>query len=143
MHVMSACVLVYMRRATVAVIFALLALSLPSAALGASSPLVPGSGYLALGDSVTFGYEEAAVVPPPNYSDAASFLGYPEQIANMLHVNVVNAACPGETSSSLINPKAVSNACENTLGKPGGYRTRYPLHVHYSGSQLAFAVMHR
>ena len=56
-------------------------------------------------------------------------------------MKVVNAACPGETSSSLIDNTAQSNGCENTPGKGNvGYRTLYPLHVSYSGSQLAFAV---
>lgn len=104
------------------------------------APVTPGSGYLALGDSVTFGYEEPAVVPAPNYHNAASFLGYPEQLGPQLKLKVTNAACPGETSSSFINPKAVSNGCENTLGKPAGYRRQFPLHVRYRGSQLAFAV---
>jgi hypothetical protein len=36
-----------------------------------------GSGYLALGDSVTFGYEEPQVVPAPNYADASSFTADP------------------------------------------------------------------
>src|SRR5436305_6696536 len=76
-------------------------------------PLAPGTRYLALGDSVTFGYEEGGVTPKPNYHDAASFIGYPEQIAREIHVKVANAACPGETSSSLIDPKAQSYACEN------------------------------
>jgi lysophospholipase L1-like esterase len=101
----------------------------------------PGSTYLALGDSVTFGYEEPTVVPAPDYADAASFLGYPEMMGSALHLKVVNAACPGETSASLINASAPSNGCENS---PGGgsnnYRTLHPLHVKYSGSQLAFAV---
>ncbi len=105
------------------------------------APLTPGSRYLALGDSVTFGYEEAGVVPAPNYKNAASFFGYPEQFGSQLHVNVANAACPGETSSSLINAHAQSNGCENTPGtSTGGYRTVYPLHVHYTGSQLAYAL---
>jgi hypothetical protein len=30
-------------------------------------PAVPGSRYLALGDSVTFGYREPTTVPAPNY----------------------------------------------------------------------------
>jgi hypothetical protein len=52
-----------------------------------------------------------------------------------------NAGCPGETSSSLINASAISNGCENTLGKTAGsYRRLYPLHVSYKGSQLAFAL---
>jgi lysophospholipase L1-like esterase len=105
------------------------------------SPVTRGSGYLALGDSVTFGYEEQTVVPTPNYADASSFLGYPEQLGSELHLTVANAACPGETSSSLIDPTAQSNGCENTPGKGNvGYSTMFPLHVHYTGSQLAYGV---
>ena len=105
------------------------------------TPISEGSAYLALGDSVTFGYEEPQVVPAPNYADAASFIGYPELLGSELHLTVANAACAGETSSSLINTAAQSNGCENTPGKGNvGYRSLYPLHVHYTGSQLAFAV---
>jgi lysophospholipase L1-like esterase len=104
-------------------------------------PVAPGSRYLALGDSVTFGYMESNVVPAPNYHNAASFFGYPELAGDALHLKVANAACSGETSSSLINPKAQSNGCENSPGHPGvGYRTQFPLHVKYKGSQLAFAL---
>jgi lysophospholipase L1-like esterase len=99
-----------------------------------TSPLTRGSEYLALGDSVTFGYQEPTTVPAPNYHDAASFLGYPEQIAKQLHVKVTNLACPGETSGSLINVHNPSLACENS------YREDFPLHVRYSGSQLSTAV---
>jgi lysophospholipase L1-like esterase len=122
----------------------LLALPAAGAATRASraqiQPVVPGSRYLALGDSVTFGYMEPNVVPAPNYHDASSFFGYPQQFGAQLRVNVANAACPGETSSSLISQKAISNGCENEVGKPGGYRTLYPLHVRYKGSQLAYAL---
>ncbi len=99
-----------------------------------SSPLTRGSVYLALGDSVTFGYQEPNTVPPPNYKNPASLPGYPELIARDLHVRVANLACPGETSASLINVKAQSNGCENA------YRKAYPLHYSYKGSQLAAAV---
>jgi lysophospholipase L1-like esterase len=104
-------------------------------------PVVSGSQYLALGDSVTFGYMEAQVVPTPNYHDAASFPGYPEQLGAELHLHVANAACPGETSSSLVNAAGPSNGCENNpTHSPANYRTNFPLHVAYKGSQLAFAV---
>jgi lysophospholipase L1-like esterase len=103
------------------------------------APITRGSTYLALGDSVTFGYEEAQVQPAPDYSDASSFLGYPEQMGSALHLNVVNAACPGETSASLIDATAPSNGCENSPGGGPFYRMN-PLHVSYSGSQLAFAI---
>ncbi len=104
-------------------------------------PVSAGSGYLALGDSVTFGYEEPTVVPAPNYHNALSFLGYPEMLGSELHLRVANAACPGETSSSLIRASAQSNGCENVPGGSGvSYRKEFPLHVHYSGSQLAYAI---
>jgi lysophospholipase L1-like esterase len=111
-----------------------------AAILGPGTAFTPGSRYLALGDSVTFGYLENTVVPTPPYHDQAYFLGYPEHLATELHAKVVNPSCPGETSASLINARAQSNGCENSLGAKVGYRTLYPLHVAYKGSQLAFAV---
>jgi lysophospholipase L1-like esterase len=117
----------------------------PAGAAG-GAPLAPssvtaGSRYLALGDSVTFGYEESAVVPHPDYMKASTFLGYPELLARELHLTLANPSCPGETSASLINPHAQSNGCENVPGNPhAGYRTLFPLHVHYKGSQLAYAL---
>ena len=107
----------------------------------ARAPVTAGSHYLALGDSYSFGYEESGVVPAPNYHVPSSFVGYPELLASELHLKVANAACPGETSASLINPAAQSNGCENTPGNGSvGYRRSYPLHVHYRGSQLSFAL---
>jgi lysophospholipase L1-like esterase len=97
--------------------------------------------YLALGDSVTFGFEESEVRPPPDYEDAASFHAYPEFVGDALHLRTRNAACPGETTSSFIDPNAPSNGCENVYpNSSGGYRTAFPLHVSYEGSQLSFAV---
>jgi lysophospholipase L1-like esterase len=123
-------------------IAAMLGLSCPaSAARLKAPPVVAGSRYLALGDSFVFGYEESEVVPAPNYHVPASFIGYPEILASELHLTVANASCPGETSSSLINPAAQSNGCENIPGHPNvGYRLLFPLHVRYRGSQLSFAL---
>jgi lysophospholipase L1-like esterase len=104
-------------------------------------PVVPGSQYLALGDSVTFGYMEATVVPAPNYANAASFPGYPEQLGSRLRLSVANAACPGETAASLVNASAPSNGCENSPSHKTADNYRiHPLHVNYKGSQLAFAL---
>ena len=106
------------------------------------TPVTPGAGYLALGDSVSFGYEEARSFRRPTTRTPSSFLGYPEMLGSELHLKVANAACPGETSSSLINATAQSNGCENTPSMANvGYRTLFPLHVKYSGSQLAYAVV--
>ena len=104
------------------------------------APVHSGSGYLALGDSVAFGYREPANPPTPNYFDAASFVGYPEDVAADLSLRVANAACPGETSASLINAAAPSNGCERSATGGPGYRTAFPLHVNYNGSQLHYAV---
>ncbi len=109
----------------------------PTSELASKPP--PASDYLALGDSVTFGYREQANLPTPDYSDAASFVGYPEDVGAALGLNVANAACPGETSTSLVEPNVLSNGCENSPGGPG-YRTGSPLHVSYSGTQLQYAL---
>lgn len=106
-----------------------------------AKPVVPGSGYLALGDSVTFGYQEPQVVPAPDYANAASFANYPDLLGQELHLTVANLACPGETTSSFIDTTALSNGCENTLGNTSeSYRSTYPLHYQYSGSQLSAAI---
>ncbi|HTR70935.1 MAG TPA: SGNH/GDSL hydrolase family protein [Mycobacteriales bacterium] len=112
-------------------------------------PVVAGSRYLALGDSVVFGYRESNSIPAPkSYANAKKFVGFPEDVAANLGLKLTNAACPGETTASFLNTKAQSNGCENTFDKnasgpvPGGYRTAYPLHAKYkssSQSQLAFA----
>src|SRR5205823_3804245 len=118
------------------------AAAIPAAA-GASAPKVsPGSRYLAVGDSVTFGFQEAQIQPPPNYTKPSTLQGYPERLGAALHLRVTNAACPGETSSSLVNATGPSNGCENSPppNQNTGYRRSFPLHVSYKGSQLSFAV---
>jgi lysophospholipase L1-like esterase len=103
-------------------------------------PVTQGSNYLALGDSVTFGYEEPNSVPTPDYTTASNFTGFPEVVASDLGINDANAACPGETSSSFIDDTAQSNGCETEPNGSPGYRAAYPLHVTYGGSQLKYAV---
>ena len=85
-------------------------------------------GYLALGDSVPFGF--SPLVSP---SDADGFVGYPEDLAGMLDIGVKNAACPGETSGSLISTVAPDNGCQF-------FRSIGRLHVNYKGSQLGYAL---
>jgi len=119
------------------------AVSLTSALPAAAAPLggAGGSGtYLALGDSVAFGYVPPNAVPPPNYLDPSSFVGYPEDVAQALHIPVANASCPGETTASFYIPGAQSNGCENSPGSSVGYRTEFPLHVQYAGTQMLYAL---
>jgi lysophospholipase L1-like esterase len=112
----------------------------PATAAAVVQPVQPGVEYLALGDSVAFGYRPPAVTPPEDYFDASNFVGYPEDVATAIPLVLSNAACPGETTASMITPGAQSNGCENSIGSPIGYRALFPLHVEYSGTQLSYAV---
>jgi lysophospholipase L1-like esterase len=112
------------------------------AATSAPPPVHTGAAYLALGDSVPFGFREPTNLPQPDYPHPKTLTGYPELVAKDLNLRLKNAACPGETTSSFINVHAQSNGCENVV--PGSttppYRPNFPLHAKYAGSQLAFAV---
>ena len=99
-----------------------------------ASAVAPTTPYLALGDSITFGYVSN---PPPGYgsdpyADAGNFAGYPTYVGAATDMNAVDAACPGETSTSLITPGTPDAGCT-------AYRGSHPLHVAYAGSQLNFA----
>lgn len=123
---------------------AALVLAISAGAGAASADPVTGSAengtYLALGDSVAFGYRPPASVPTPDYTDPHSFVGYPEFLAQQLDEHVANAGCPGETSTSLLVAGAPSFGCENEPGSTVGYRTLFPLHVGYDGTQIDYAI---
>jgi lysophospholipase L1-like esterase len=87
-----------------------------------------GHPYLALGDSVTFGFS-----PLLDRSNASNFIGYPDIVAQRLNVEDVNPACSGEATGSFISLTGLDNVC-----RP--YRAFFPLHVKYTGTQLQFAV---
>jgi lysophospholipase L1-like esterase len=97
----------------------------------------PGRTYLALGESVAFGFIGNA---PTLYPDPDNFVGYPELIADDWRLRLLNASCPGETTASFIDADDQSNGCNNSLGSDIGYRDRFPLHVDYEGSQLDYAL---
>jgi len=89
---------------------------------------------------VAFGYVPPDAVPAPNYQSANSFVGYPEDVGQALRLGVWNASCPGETTASMLEAGAQSNGCENSLSGSPGYRTLYPLHVQYQGTQMEYAL---
>jgi lysophospholipase L1-like esterase len=105
-----------------------------------------GNTYLALGDSLTYGYHQAQFkseypnINPANYSD-----GYATDFANILKIanrnlTFINDGCPGETSETFINGSGIPGYC---AGGPTG--TPFPqvwLHHPYAegGSQLADAL---
>jgi lysophospholipase L1-like esterase len=90
------------------------------------------SHYLALGDSVPFGYSPLLVQPGV---DPDVFVGYPQLASRLFdpEMKLVNASCPGETSTSLITGMRPDNGCQDYRQFIG------PLHVTYSGSQLSYA----
>lgn len=95
----------------------------------------PNYTYLALGDSISFGYNPT--VPP---TPATNFTGYPEIVAVDLNLPLgeVNASCPGQTSGSFLTG-APDNGCENNGDVPG-FKAAYGLHAAYTGTQINFAL---
>jgi len=90
-----------------------------------------GHGYLALGDSVPFGFNPDRSL----WSNANNFTGYPELVARQLNIEDTNATCPGEATGGFLSLAGFDNGCQ-------GYRffLREPLHVMYPGTQMAFAL---
>jgi lysophospholipase L1-like esterase len=93
--------------------------------------------YLALGDSVVFGFINNAGFA---YVNPANFIGFPDYAARALRLTDFNAACPGETTGSYLSASAQDNGCKL-------FRSLAPLHIQYSGTQssyaLAFLATHR
>jgi hypothetical protein len=87
-----------------------------------------GHSYLALGDSVPFGFS-----PLLNPSNVLKFVGYPEIVAERLNTEDVNATCPGEATGGFLSLSGTDNVC-----RP--YRGGAPLHVSYSSTQMTFAT---
>ncbi|MGA2164138.1 MAG: SGNH/GDSL hydrolase family protein [Solirubrobacteraceae bacterium] len=113
------------------------------AAAGPAAPSRPGfrspvpTSYLALGDSLAFGYSQGKfdeLYPEENPADYET--GYVNDFANVLKLfdpglQIVNDGCPGETTESFIKG-------------PCAYQLEFPLHHPYAGgpdsSQLSDAV---
>ena len=95
--------------------------SVVHAAPASTSPLVgPKSYYLALGDSLAFGYQ-------PNFSFSHSYPAqwYSNNLSKHNVKSYTNYGCNGETSATFVN---------------GGCPYSYLLHNYYAGSQLNAAV---
>jgi hypothetical protein len=88
--------------------------------------------YLALGDSVPFGFINQAGF---QYVNAENFVGYPDWAGIGLGLSDADAACPGETSGSFLSSQAPDNGCRL-------YRQHAPLHVNYgsAATQSAYAT---
>ena len=66
----------------------------PATAAADVQPVHAGVDYLALGDSVAFGYRPPAVTPPADYLDASNFVGYPQDLATGIPLTLSNAPVP-------------------------------------------------
>ena len=92
------------------------------------APLESASGtYLALGDSVAFGFNPLVDLRSQQVS------GYPELIAEARGLEITNLACPGEATGGFVSSNGADNHCREN-------RKAYPLHVAYDGTQLQAAV---
>jgi lysophospholipase L1-like esterase len=102
----------------------LVALAVPATAGASGRPIE----YLALGDSLAFGYS-----PYGEPADPAGYVNYADMTARSLRDRLTNAACPGETSSHFIDLEGPDHGC-------GVWRFGFgaPLHVDYTTSQLDF-----
>ena len=91
--------------------------------------------YLALGDSVAFGFNPHIPYTKLTVS-SGDFVGYPESTANADGLDLTNASCPGETTGSFLDASQPDNGCHT-----GPKYDRY-LKVNYEGApnQMAFAL---
>lgn len=107
------------------------------------APLFGGNAknvtYLALGDSIAFGFDPTLLPSQPNQPlpTPDQFIGYPERVADFEQLlrskRELNAACPGETSGSFLLLGALDNGCQ-------GFKAAVGLHSDYTGSQVDFSI---
>src|SRR5262249_2467882 len=125
-----------------AVLLALSALAFASTASAAKSK----ANYLALGDSLAFGFsqqlfnENQKLGEPPTafeHGYANDYFAFMPGSANTLF----NNGCPGETTDSMIGNGPLSAVMEKSLGTTGEsacayhYKSGLPLHNEYGGSK--------
>ena len=99
----------------------LLTLAVAGCAAGSNAPT--GQTVLALGDSIAFGYN-----PATDKNDPSSFVSYGQLFAEASGRDIVNMACGGETSGSLISRTAPDNGCHD-------WRSKHPLHFDYAAQR--------
>ncbi|MHB8491011.1 MAG: SGNH/GDSL hydrolase family protein [Solirubrobacteraceae bacterium] len=115
-------------------------------AAGASSI---GNTYLALGDSLAYGFHEAQFAEEfPNVKPETFDQGYVDDFGHFLSlihpgITVINDGCPGETTESMIHGSGVPGFC---AGGPHGSLFPYVWlhHPYHASSQLAdaLAILH-
>jgi lysophospholipase L1-like esterase len=133
-----------MRLSTFAVAFASSLAAGCGAQVGSDGSAVAESAkqpapYLALGDSIAFGYSPVIPYTQANI-DAGKFVGYPELVAAARGLALSNSACPGETTGSFVDPTQPDNGCHTHVAGEPDSPYDAALKVHYTGSQLDYAL---
>ncbi len=98
--------------------------------IGGVAAAMDRESALVLGDSVAFAYINSAGY---EYINAENFVGFADDLERLLRLDAVDAGCPGETTGSFLSPAAADNGCRS-------FRSEFPLHVFYGGTQLQFAT---
>lgn len=119
---------------------AVLVVAIVASGVGATSAHASESrdrarGYVALGDSVAFGFSPLLTDPwVPE-----QFVGYPELIGDRTGWPVTNLACPGQTAQALVSLTAVDNGCFDARAQASDADFSL-LHTDYPGTQLDAAL---
>jgi hypothetical protein len=126
-----------MRRATKlsVLVTAIVASAIVAPAAHATEGHDRAPGYMALGDSVTFGFSPLLTDP----WIPEQFVGYPEIIGQRTGWPVTNLGCPGQTAQALVSLTADDNGCFDlkAMASAAGFSL---LHTDYPGTQLAAAL---
>ena len=97
---------------------------------GSNAVASNGRLYLALGDSVAFGFITQAGF---EYGNPHNFRSYSDYASDEVGFQVTNASCPGEATTGFLSSTGADNGCRS-------FRANAPLHVSYTGTQMAFAA---
>ncbi len=100
-----------------------------TAAVASTTAQDDDGDYLALGDSVSFGYNPLL----PVGSDPRRYIGYPELASRRLELRLTNLSCPGQTTAGFLALTGDDNGCFT-------FRRFAALHTGYQGSQLDAAL---
>src|SRR5215468_12603863 len=91
--------------------------------------------YLALGDSISFGYHP--VPPPPQ--PVQTYMGYPEILGSLSPTPDINLSCPGQSSTTFLDPSKAATSevpganCEIiSIPDLPGWKASLPLHNNYT-----------